>query len=60
MAVYAWFKGKTKDKGKTKGKGTVNINCFRCGRSTHRIAECNETIVVNGNPTKPKRNPKEK
>ena len=35
-------------------------SCFRCGRSTHRIAECNEIVNMNGNPTKPKRNPKEK
>ena len=29
--------------------------CYRCGRDTHRIKECQETIDVFGNPTKPKR-----
>ena len=30
-------------------------SCFRCGKTTHRIAECKESVDINGKPCKAKR-----
>ena len=27
--------------------------CFRCGRTTHRIADCKESLTIHGIPCKP-------